>query len=93
MVLNVVGSSPTGHPTRSKSLQAAACRDFTFKPSRPRLATNHTVYIDPDKGTVRILLDKYADSIPLEEFCIEDQIVIYEELAKRRSQTPDTIIE
>ena len=42
----------------------------------------NTAYIDLEKGTVRILLDEYADSIPLEEFCIEDQIGIYEELEK-----------
>ena len=41
-----------------------------------------TVYIDRNKGTVRIQLEEYADSIPLEEFYIEDQIGLYEELAK-----------
>ena len=40
------------------------------------------VYIDPVKGLVRVLLTEYADSIPLEEFGIEDQIGIYEELYK-----------
>lgn len=39
-------------------------------------------YIDPDKGTVRIQLIEYADSIELSEFSIEDQIGIYEELEK-----------
>ena len=39
-------------------------------------------YIDPDKGTVRIQLIEYADSIELSEFSIEDQIGIYEELKK-----------
>lgn len=39
-------------------------------------------YIDPDKETVRIQLYEYADSILLEEFGIEDQIGIYEELYK-----------
>lgn len=39
-------------------------------------------YIDPDKGTVRIQLVEYADSIELSEFSIEDQIGIYEELEK-----------
>lgn len=38
------------------------------------------VYIDPVKGLVRAQLSEYADSIPLEEFSIEDQIGIYEEL-------------
>ena len=39
-------------------------------------------YIDPTKGTVRIQLYEYADSIELSEFSIEDQIGIYEELEK-----------
>lgn len=39
-------------------------------------------YIDPAKGTVRIQLIEYADSIELSEFSIEDQIGIYEELEK-----------
>lgn len=39
-------------------------------------------YIDPNKGTVRIQLVEYADSIELSEFSIEDQIGIYEELEK-----------
>jgi len=40
------------------------------------------IYIDPGKESVRILLDEYADSIELSEFSIEDQVGIYEELAK-----------
>ena len=40
------------------------------------------IYINPDKGTVRIQLYEYADSIELSEFSIEDQIGIYEELKK-----------
>lgn len=39
-------------------------------------------YIDPAKGLVRIQLVEYADSIELSEFSIEDQIGIYDELAK-----------
>ena len=38
------------------------------------------IYIDPEKESIRILLDEYADSIELSEFSIEDQIGIYEEL-------------
>ena len=40
------------------------------------------IYIDPEKESVRILLDEYADSIELSEFSIEDQVGIYEELEK-----------
>ena len=40
------------------------------------------LYIDPDKGTVRVQLYEYAHSIPVSEFSIEDQVRIYEELAK-----------
>ena len=40
------------------------------------------IYINPDKGTVRIQLYEYADSIELSEFSIEDQVGIYEELEK-----------
>lgn len=40
------------------------------------------VYIDPVKGLVRVQLTEYADSIPLEEYSIEDQIGIYEVLHK-----------
>ncbi len=39
-------------------------------------------YIDPGKRTVRLQLYEYADSIDLNEFSVEDQIGIYEELAK-----------
>ena len=39
-------------------------------------------YIDPAKGLVRVQLVEYADSIELSEFSIEDQIGIYDELAK-----------
>lgn len=40
------------------------------------------IYIDPNKGTVRIQLYEYADSIELSEFSIDDQVGIYEELKK-----------
>ena len=40
------------------------------------------IYIDPDKGTIRIQLYEYADSIELSEFSIEDLVGIYEELEK-----------
>lgn len=40
------------------------------------------IYIDPDKGTVRIQLYEYADSVELSKFSIEDQVGIYEELEK-----------
>lgn len=40
------------------------------------------IYINPDKGTIRIQLYEYADSIELSEFSIEDQIGICEELRK-----------
>lgn len=39
-------------------------------------------YIDPAKGLVKVQLVEYADSIELSEFSIEDQIGIYDELAK-----------
>ena len=39
-------------------------------------------YIDPGKRAVRLQLYEYADSIDLSEFSVEDQIGIYEELAK-----------
>ena len=40
------------------------------------------IYIDPAKGLVKVQLIEYADSIELSEFSIEDQIGIYDELAK-----------
>ena len=40
------------------------------------------LYIDPDKGTVRVQLFEYADSILLSEFSIEEQVGIYEALRK-----------
>ena len=39
-------------------------------------------YIDSAKGLVRVQLVEYADSIELSDFSIEDQLGIYDELAK-----------
>ena len=39
-------------------------------------------YIDPAKGLVRVQLVEYADSIELSGFSIDDQLGIYDELAK-----------
>lgn len=40
------------------------------------------IYINPDKGRVMVELYEYADSIPLSEFSIDDQVGICEELQK-----------
>lgn len=40
------------------------------------------LYIDQDKGTVRVQLFEYADSIQLSEFSIEDQVGIFEALRR-----------
>jgi len=45
------------------------------------------IYIDPAKGLIRVQLMEYANSMELSEFSIEDQIGIYEELAKTFSNS------
>ena len=40
------------------------------------------IYIMPEKGRVMVKLYEYADSIPLSEFSIDDQVGICEELQK-----------
>ena len=40
------------------------------------------IYIDPVNGTCKVQLEEYADSIDLTEFCVDDMVGIYEELAK-----------